>query len=95
MNDKRLFLSMSEEDVRKLDALRQELGMNRSQYIRYLLSGQKKLIPASIRQKALVEQMSQIDLHLRRLCLKEGMEAKDILFIYEELKDIREALGIS
>lgn len=29
----RLFLSVSDEDLRRLDALRGELGMNRSQYI--------------------------------------------------------------
>ncbi len=38
----RLFLSLQDEDLNRLDALRSELGMNRSQYIRYLLSGQRK-----------------------------------------------------
>ena len=37
----RLFLSISEEDLHRLDMLREELGMNRSQYIRYVISGQK------------------------------------------------------
>ena len=47
--NKRLFLSLSEDDVLRLDCLREELGMNRSQYIRYVLSGQQKLICPSIK----------------------------------------------
>ena len=50
-DNKRLFLSLPEEDVKKLDVLRAELGMNRSRYIRYLLSGQKKQICPSIRYR--------------------------------------------
>ena len=38
MNDKRLFLSLSADDLARLDKRRAEYGMNRSQYIRYLLS---------------------------------------------------------
>jgi len=33
----RLFLSVSDEDLERLDMLREELGMNRSQYIRYVI----------------------------------------------------------
>ena len=51
MNDKRLFLSLSEDDLARLDKRRAEYGMNRSQYIRYLLSSQRKAIPYSIKQK--------------------------------------------
>lgn len=39
----RLFLSVSDTDLYKLDILREEMGMNRSQYIRYLISGQKRV----------------------------------------------------
>lgn len=92
MNDKRLFLSLSQEDLDRLDVRRRELGMNRSQYIRYLLSGQRKAIPFSIRQKELVEQFSQIDLHLRSLCLKQGLKDDDVLYILESIKDMRKAL---
>ena len=71
--NKRLFLSMSQEDVDKLDQLREELGMNRSQYIRYLLSGQRKVIPSAVKDKKLIDAISKIDLDMRVLALKEGM----------------------
>jgi len=89
MENKRLFLSLSESDLKKLDDLRAELGMNRSEYIRYLLSGQKKVIPFSIKQRHLVEVLSQVDLHLKAICLKDGIKAKDVLYIQESLKDIK------
>ena len=51
MISKKVHLSLPEEEVAKFDMLRNELGMNRSQYFCYLLSGQKKQMPDSIRQK--------------------------------------------
>ena len=75
--------------------LRNELGMNRSQYFCYLLSGQKKQIPDSIRYKNLIAKLSDINLHLKHICLKEGMDAGDILYVHEALKDLRTALDIT
>ena len=92
MNNKRLFLSLSEADLERLDKRRAEFGMNRSEYIRYLLSSQKKAIPYSISQKELVSQIAQVDLHLRSLCLKDGMTPMDVLFVIEAVTDIRAAL---
>lgn len=91
--NKRLFLSMSQEDVDKLDRLREELGMNRSQYIRYLLSGQKKFLPASVKDKKLIDAISRIDLNMRVLALKEDMAPEDSLAIFCEIKHIKELLG--
>jgi len=93
MNNKRLFLSLSEEDTKKLDVLRAELGMNRSEYIRFLLSRQKKMIPFSIRERNFIEVLSKIDLHLRDLCLRPELSAKDVLYISESLKELKELIN--
>ena len=95
MISKKVHLSLSEEEVAKFDMLRNELGMNRSQYFCYLMSGQKKQIPDSIRYKNLIARLSDIDLHLKHICLKEGMDAGDILYVHEALKDLRTALDIT
>ena len=92
-DNKRLFLSLPEEDVKKLDALRAELGMNRSRYIRYLLSGQKKQICPSIRYRELIEKLSGIDLKLRVLVLKESLTSTDKLLIYSKLQEIKRILS--
>lgn len=85
----RLFLSVSDADLSKLDMLRGELGMNRSQYIRYLIEGQKRVLIPSVKYKELVSKLSQIDLSLRVIALKDQMSAEDKLLIYTKLEDIR------
>ncbi len=94
VENKRLFLSMSEEDIKRLDVLRSELGMNRSQYIRHVINGQRKIIPSPIKDKEIINALSRIDLDLRVLALKEGMTPKDALAIYCELREIKQLLGI-
>lgn len=89
MNNKRLFLSLSDSDLERLDKRRAEFGMNRSEYIRYLLSSQRKAIPYSISQKELVKQIAQVNLYLKTICLKEEMRPEDVLFVMEAVTDIR------
>ena len=95
MVSKKVHLSLSEEDVSKFDMLRNELGMNRSQYYSYLISGEKKRIPDIVRQKKLIAKLSDIDLHLRDICMKDGMDAGDVLYVHEVVKDLRTALNIT
>ena len=88
-NNVRLVLSVSEEDRNKLDALSAELGMNRSQYVRYLLSGCSKLIIPSMKYQEFVKHFSQIDLSLRVIALKEEVSSEDMLFIESSIKEIK------
>ena len=85
-NNVRLVLSVSEEDRSKLDKLSAELGMNRSQYVRYLLSGCSKLITPSMKYREFVKHFSQIDLSLRVIALKEEVSSEDMLFIESSIK---------
>lgn len=91
--NKRLFLSVSDEDLERLDKGREPLGMNRSQYIRYLLSKQKKMVAPSVRYQALVEQCSRIDLELRVIALKDSLNNEEKLLVLKKLEELREILG--
>lgn len=95
MSNKKVHLSLSEEDVAKFDMLRNELGMNRSQYFCYLMSGERKRIPEVVKQRNLISKLSEIDLHLRHICFKEGMDAGDVLYVHEAIKDLRSTLSIT
>ena len=88
----RLFLSVSDADLYKLDILREELGMNRSQYIRYLISGQKRVLIPSVKYKEFVTKISQIDLSLRVIALKDEISTEDKLLILTELAEIKRIL---
>ena len=89
----RLFLSVSDEDLHRLDALRGELGMNRSQYIRYIISGQKRLLIPSVKYKELISKLSQIDLSLRVIALRPEMSSEDKLLIYTKLQEIKDIVS--
>lgn len=88
-NNKRLFLSLSDEDVVRLDTLRNELGMNRSQYIRYVISGQKKTLCPSVKYREAIEKLAAIDLSLRAIVLRDEMTEADRLAVYSELQEIK------
>lgn len=92
-NNKRLFLSLPEDDVARLDMLRTELGMNRSQYIRYVLSGQNKKIVPSIKYREAIQRLASIDLSLRNIVLKESVSEADKLAIYSEISEIKKIFG--
>lgn len=62
---------------------------NRSQYVRYLLSGCSKLITPSMKYREFVKHFSQIDLSLRVIALKEEVSSEDMLFIESSIKEIK------
>ena len=88
----RLNMYVDADDVVALDYLRAELGMNRSEYIRYMLKNQKRIIPVSIKEKELIQVLSQIDIHLKALALKEELSVEDRLFIYSEIEEIKKLI---
>lgn len=88
----RLNMYVDADDVVALDYLRAELGMNRSEYIRYMLKNQKRIVPVSIKEKELIRVLSQIDIHLKALALKEELSVEDRLFIYSEIEEIKKLI---
>ena len=92
--NKRLFLSLSEEDLSKLDQLRTELGMNRSEYIRYIISGQTKILSPSIKYKELVSELLDVELDLKVIALKDTISSVDKLQLYTEIKEIKSLLAM-
>lgn len=91
-NDKRLVLSISEEEKEKLDRLASELGMNRSQYVRYLLSGAKRVMVTPLKYQKLLEHISEIDLSLRVIAFKDEISDVDKLAIARELDSLKKIL---
>jgi len=88
----RLNMYVDAEDVVALDMLRAELGMNRSEYIRYMLKNQKRIVPVSIKEKELIRVLAQIDMHLKTLALKDELSVEDRLFIYSEIEEIKKLI---
>lgn len=85
----RLNMYVDASDVVTLDLRRAELGMSRSEFVRYLIRNQKRIVPVSIKEKELVRVLSDIDTHLKVIALKENLSVEDRLYLYSEIDEIK------
>lgn len=92
-NTYRLNMYVAESDVEILDFRRAELGMSRSEFVRYMIRNQKRIVPVSIKEKELIRVLSDIDTHLKVIALKEILSVEDRLFLYSEIDEIKNLLG--
>ena len=92
-NTYRLNMCVAESDVEILDLRRAELGMSRSEFVRYMIRNQKRIVPVSIKEKELIRVLSDIDTHLKVIALKEILSVEDRLFLYSEIDEIKNLLG--
>ena len=92
-NTKRLFLSMSEDEWESFEKAREELGMNRSQFVRYLIGGQKEIRPPAIKYKELIFHIANIDRDLKVIAMKEEMSDIEKMQVLVKLEDLKKLLG--
>lgn len=88
----RVFLSMTEEEVSTLDAAREKVGMTKSQYVRYLMSGKKEIRPPTIRYKELIHRLDAIERDLKVIAMKESLTDTDRICIMAKVEDIKNLL---
>ena len=88
----RVFLSMTEEEVSTLDAAREKVGMTKSQYVRYLMSGKKEIRPPTIRYKELIHRLDAIERDLKVIAMKESLTETDRICIMAKVEDIKNLL---
>jgi len=89
----RVFLSMTEEEVLALDIAREKMGMTKSQYVRYLMSGKRDIHPPVMRYKELIGSLDLIERDLKVIAMKEGLSDTDRLLIMTKLEDLENILS--
>ncbi|MEE0862489.1 MAG: hypothetical protein U0L79_05850 [Lachnospiraceae bacterium] len=89
----RLFLSLSEEEFQSFENARNELGYNRSQYIRYLIGGQKEIRPPAMKYQEIIARMASIDRSLKVIAMKDVLSDTDRMFIVTKLEELKKMLG--
>ena len=89
----RLFLSLSEEELKSFEAGRNELGFNRSQYVRYLIAGQKEIRPPVIKERAMISKLANIDRSIKVIAMKDELTDTDKMLIFTKLDEIKKLLG--
>jgi len=92
-NTKRLFLTMSEDEWESFERAREELGMNRSQFVRYLIGGQKEIRPSAIKYKELIFHIANIDRDLKVIAMKEELSDLEKMQVLTKLEDLKKLLG--
>jgi len=92
-NTKRLFLTMSEDEWESFERAREELGMNRSQFVRYLIGGQKEIRPSAIKYKELIFHIANIDRDLKVIAMKEELSDLEKMQVLTKLEDLKNLLG--
>lgn len=89
----RVFLSMTEEEVSALDEAREKVGMTKSQYVRYLMSGKKDIRPPTIRYRELIHKLDAIERDLKVIAMKESLKDTDRICIMAKLEDIKKLMN--
>lgn len=88
----RLFMSLTPAEFNSFESAREELGMNRSQYLRYLLGGQKEIRPPAITQRELIRYLAEVERDLKIIAMKDSLEDGDKLIVMAKLDDIKQKL---
>ena len=84
----RVFLSLSEEEFARFESARRELGMGKSQYLKYLMSGQKEIRPEPIRNRKLADKLSATSDYLKIIALKDSLTDDEKLYLMELIKSL-------
>ena len=72
----RLFMSLTEEEVKQFDKACDKAGMTRSQYLKCLLNGRRAL--------------ESIERDLKVIAMKDDLSDTDRLLIMQKLSDLKE-----
>lgn len=89
---RRLFMSLAEDEFDRFERAREDLGMTRSQYLKFLIQGQKEIRPRSIVQSKYIEAISDMDRNLKTIVMKESLSDEDRIYILEQLKELKRVL---
>lgn len=86
----RLFLSLSDEELRCFETARELLGMNRSQYLRYLMTDQKEIRPVELTHRELIQKLSCIERDLKVIAMKKELGEQERILLMERVKELKQ-----
>ena len=89
----RLFMSLSEDEVRQFDKACDKAGMTRSQYLKCLLHGRRDIRPPVLQYKEMIHTLESIERDLKVIAMKEELSDNDRLLVMQKLSDLKEMLS--
>ncbi len=85
----RLFMTLSQEELDAFENAREQLGFNRSQYLRYLISGQKEIRPQALKERELIKLLAEIERDLKVIAMKPSVSNEEKVLILAKLDDLK------
>ena len=89
----RLFMSLTEDEVKQFDKACDKAGMTRSQYLKCLLNGRRDIRPPVLQYRDMIHELDSIERDLKVIAMKEDLSDEDRLLIMQRLSDIKEMLS--
>ena len=86
----RLFLSLTDEEIKRFDSACERAGLTRSQYLKCLLGGRIDIRPPVLKYKKLITELSDIERDLKMIAMKEELSDEDRLLVMTKLSDIKD-----
>lgn len=92
MNNVRLCISMSQDDIDKFETGREIANMNRSAYIRLLIAEHENVIPGFYKNRELISELAKLNNGINELLLKDTLTDAEKVNLYEKMADLREKI---
>lgn len=89
----RLFLSVPEKELERIDLMCAKTGMTRSQYFSFLLSKRHDVRPPVLQYRELIHELDRIDRDLKVIAMKEELSDEDRLLVMTKLSDLKDILS--
>lgn len=79
-------VSMYDTDVDLFELRRTELGMSKSAFIRLLLAEHENKVPSFIKDKELINAISELNTSVKELIISDKVDEIEVLHLIEQIK---------
>ena len=90
---KRVYMTMDEQQIERLDKACKKLGLTRSQFVSGLMKGRTDIRPPVLRYKEMIRQLAEIEKDLKAVALKDDLSDDDRILILTALSDIKDTFA--
>ncbi|MDD3416012.1 MAG: ribbon-helix-helix domain-containing protein [Lachnospiraceae bacterium] len=89
----RLTVSMNSSDIDFFERKRADLGMNKSAFIRLLIANYENKIPSFIKNKEIIEALSDVNNSMKEILISDKMNSTDKMILYEKINKLNDSLS--
>lgn len=88
----RITVTMHPSDVDLFERKRNEMGMSKSSYIRYLIAEHEKALPPFLKYKEIIKELAEINTSLKEIVINEKISITDKMQLCEKIDQLTETM---